>query len=622
MAGKILTISILVSGREETTIKCLESLQPLLEELDSELILTDTGCKSEFREKLTAYTNQIYDFAWCDDFAKARNLGLEAANGEWFLFLDDDEWFDDVAPIVEFFKSGEYKEYEQAVYLVRNYTNLEGTQYTDEWVSRMMQRNADTHFEGKVHEALVPAIGKCKKLQAFVHHYGYAYQTKEEKVAHFRRNETLLLDLVKEEPNNLRWRLELLLEYNGMEMGQPLREEAMRALTLIVTNQEPFVNQCRGAFYSAVLKGSMLEKDMELLQEKATEYLADTRNTSGACASICALAARALHQAEYLENAHEYCEKYFFFYEKKEQTVQTEQEQIIEESILFVKDEVTENRYQEMCFLWARILIALEKADKLPLKQRETVQKAVQAMLDGNGEFLYVPEQVWQLAINNILPFEEMLLQLPLSQWMVLVMVLANNKDLSAWKEPVSKLNAIRTRDDIRYFYLDMHCANAMITGTKETSYDAMCEILSYFTESNLAYGKMVYTHVAFEGEMEALPESIRAAVYTEQLLLTEAFDWRQKLEFAGKAAKVYPAIGNFIKCFANAVGEEQKKQQEQAKGAQSELQLMAKEVKKQIAILLESGMRKEAYQVVCQLRAMIPDDVELETLERELEDE
>ena len=105
----LLTISILVSGKSPELKKCLDSVQALMNHLDAELILTDTGCDEEIKELLKQYTSHIIPFSWCDDFAAARNVGLKEASGEWFLFLDDDEWFDDVTPFVEFFSSGEYK---------------------------------------------------------------------------------------------------------------------------------------------------------------------------------------------------------------------------------------------------------------------------------------------------------------------------------------------------------------------------------------------------------------------------------------------------------------------------------------------------------------------------------
>ena len=73
MAKRKLTISMLVCGRD-TTIRCLDSLVPILEGMDAELILVDTGCPENLREQLTHYTDQIIPFTWCDDFSAARNV--------------------------------------------------------------------------------------------------------------------------------------------------------------------------------------------------------------------------------------------------------------------------------------------------------------------------------------------------------------------------------------------------------------------------------------------------------------------------------------------------------------------------------------------------------------------
>lgn len=217
MREKLLTISMLVSGREETTEKSLISLQPLREQLGAEIILTDTGCSPEYIEKIRGLADKVLAFTWCNDFAKARNVGLEAASGQWFMFIDDDEWFEDVTPIIEFFQSGEYQEYHQAVYIARNYSNLEGTDYNDDWVSRLIRIEKDTHFEGSVHECLMPVRGKCKKINAFVHHYGYVFVTEEEKLAHYKRNVSILEELLEKETNNIKWPLQLLKEYHSVK---------------------------------------------------------------------------------------------------------------------------------------------------------------------------------------------------------------------------------------------------------------------------------------------------------------------------------------------------------------------------------------------------------------------
>lgn len=96
----VLSISMLVSGRDDM-FKSLESLKPFQEAFPCEVILVDTGCSEEQRSKAEKYADKILDFVWCQDFAAARNVGLNEATGEWFLYLDDDEWFENPRQIIE-----------------------------------------------------------------------------------------------------------------------------------------------------------------------------------------------------------------------------------------------------------------------------------------------------------------------------------------------------------------------------------------------------------------------------------------------------------------------------------------------------------------------------------------
>ena len=52
MADKLLSISLLVSGREDTTEKCLRSLKRIRDELNTEIILVDTGCPDTWQKPL------------------------------------------------------------------------------------------------------------------------------------------------------------------------------------------------------------------------------------------------------------------------------------------------------------------------------------------------------------------------------------------------------------------------------------------------------------------------------------------------------------------------------------------------------------------------------------------
>ncbi len=621
MSDLILTISVLVSGREDTTGKCLDSLRPLMEKVPSELILVDTGCSKKFREQLKGYTDQIISFIWCDDFAKARNVGLEKAGGKWFMFLDDDEWFEDVAPIVDFFASEEYKKYDQAVYRVRNYSNMEGTSYSDDWVSRMIHLESDTHFEGRVHESLVPARGRCKRIQAFAHHYGYVFRTEEEKRAHFDRNTKLLNKLIEEEPQNMRWPLQMLQECYSMGDGQGLLDAADRGIDMLEQENQSFGNLCRGAFFSGKIMGLGLLKEEGQIDTFAASSLEDPRNQAAVACSICYYAATQMADADAFERTVFYCKTYCDSYEHMQQETRDEQAQTILESIVLVKDAITQEARERIVLLWAKALITLGRISEFPEEEKQEILGALRRFLDGNGEFMELPEEIWQLEENGLLPMEEEILSLPISQWMAQVMVLQSKKKPELWKEIREHLRTVRTREDIRYHYFAMHDANAMLEqGYEGENYDRLKDRLSYFVVSNLAYAHEVYTPKAFEGRMEILPASCRAAVYAQKCLQCGAGDWSGQLEALKLAAKEYPPMGEFVKVLAKEIGEEQERQAEAAADARDELQQMAQLVKAQVAQFMDQGLYTEAYEIVRQLRQMFPDDQETKKLEKELE--
>ena len=194
-----LTIGILVSDRKQYIRDALDALQPLLSAVPSELIIVDTkgGVPNDSVEIAREYTDKIYPFVWCDDFAAARNVCFKHARGEWFLFQDDDEVFDDVQELIAFFQSGECDQYGSGYYYAKNYAADGG--YKMAVLGRMVRRTKDTAFVGAVHEHFNLVMPPHKVFSCFVHHYGYVFATEEEKKKHQQRNMTLLKkELVKQ----------------------------------------------------------------------------------------------------------------------------------------------------------------------------------------------------------------------------------------------------------------------------------------------------------------------------------------------------------------------------------------------------------------------------------------
>jgi len=82
-----LTLCMIVKNEERFLGACLESVRGVVDEM----VVVDTGSSDETRAIAERAGARVLDFQWADDFAAARNAGLEAARGTHVLVLDADE---------------------------------------------------------------------------------------------------------------------------------------------------------------------------------------------------------------------------------------------------------------------------------------------------------------------------------------------------------------------------------------------------------------------------------------------------------------------------------------------------------------------------------------------------
>ena len=269
----IVSISLLVSNRRETIRKCMESLKPLLEAIPSELIAVDTGCTDGAIDIVREYTDKIVNFTWCNDFSAARNAGLKLARGEWFLYIDDDEWFEDISEIVAFFQTGEYKRYDRAWYIQRNYSNREGTDYVDFCAGRLSKIVPGLRFEKRIHEGLYPTLPRMKGFSCYVHHYGYLFDSIEQRDKHAERNISLLEIEVKENPKDFRMIAQLAQEYSGvnrLEEEEKLCRDTLKKYNAYSSN--PFLQYLMLCLVRMEMKKENWELAQERLQEIQEKY--------------------------------------------------------------------------------------------------------------------------------------------------------------------------------------------------------------------------------------------------------------------------------------------------------------------------------------------------------------
>lgn len=272
------TITMLVSNRIDTIRKCMDSIKPILRQVPSELIVVDTGSTDGSIDVVKEYTDKIISFKWCNDFSKARNAGLAGASGEWIMSLDDDEWFEDVSEIVDFFNSGEYKKYKKAAYIARNYINHEGSFWSDSYAHRMVEHKPETCYVGKVHEYITPQQEPVKFFKAYVHHYGYVFDSEEEHKRHSRRNITLLKEELEQQPEDIRILAQLVQEYYALKEPQYMLDLCHKVRNIYERYQEYPVYA--GYCYNFSLRAYIQMQDWKAAYDWGKKILAEGAPTS------------------------------------------------------------------------------------------------------------------------------------------------------------------------------------------------------------------------------------------------------------------------------------------------------------------------------------------------------
>jgi glycosyltransferase involved in cell wall biosynthesis len=82
-----LSLCMIVKNEEKHLDRCLKSVRGIFDEI----IIADTGSIDTTKEIAYKYTDKVYDFAWIEDFAAARNFAFSKANSEYLMWLDADD---------------------------------------------------------------------------------------------------------------------------------------------------------------------------------------------------------------------------------------------------------------------------------------------------------------------------------------------------------------------------------------------------------------------------------------------------------------------------------------------------------------------------------------------------
>ncbi|MGN1482116.1 glycosyltransferase family 2 protein [Porcipelethomonas sp.] len=313
----ILSVGMIVKNEEKHLDKCLSALKKLLDNVPSELIIVDTGSTDKTKEIALKYTDKVYDFEWINDFSAARNYGLNKAVGEWFMFIDADEYLDeDCDEMIKFFNMPEVRaKYNSASFYIRNYGGSSKKAVDQFLAPRIVRRFEGVHFYDPIHEYLPQPLPHGFFTTVF-HHYGYAYESQRAKKDKAKRNLKPLFEEYEKNPTETRILSHLCDAVDGDESYKFEEKERYFLEYLDAARKDLTDPYSFGAFIKSMafyIRNDKFKKAVEL----SDEYCQIEHGSR----SITALTVYYLRTMAFInlddnENALDSIEKYFEYYDK------------------------------------------------------------------------------------------------------------------------------------------------------------------------------------------------------------------------------------------------------------------------------------------------------------------
>jgi tetratricopeptide (TPR) repeat protein len=148
VSGPLLSAAMIVRDESSVLEDCLASIWGIVDEV----VVVDTGSVDDSVEIAARHAAHVIRHPWRGDFAEARNAGLDAAEGEWILYVDADERLGptDRATVERLLRDAD-----EVAFRVLLRPELRSTAYFE---YRLWRHDPRIRFRGQIHEKVTPAI--------------------------------------------------------------------------------------------------------------------------------------------------------------------------------------------------------------------------------------------------------------------------------------------------------------------------------------------------------------------------------------------------------------------------------------------------------------------------------
>lgn len=231
-----LSICMMVKNEEKNLDRCLSSLEVLRNEIDSELIIVDTGSTDNTIKIAQKYTDKVYFHKWNDDFSEMRNITISYAKGEWIFIIDADEELTEPEKLIELLTSKTIKNVKTIYIWCKSYMTYKVEETSVVIISPRLFRKNTIKYEGTVHNQPI-FENPSGYIDVILNHYGYIINDKELMDKKFNRTVKLIKKVLDKEPDNVYYRHQLAKSYNMHGNKEEALIEITKAYKNIIDNK-------------------------------------------------------------------------------------------------------------------------------------------------------------------------------------------------------------------------------------------------------------------------------------------------------------------------------------------------------------------------------------------------
>ena len=151
----MISVCIITKNEQENIQRCLKSLM----QYEMEIIVVDTGSTDNTKDIVQRYTDKVFDFEWCDDFAAAKNFAISKATADYIMVLDSDESIESINEDELKWLISKYPDKVGRIYRRNTFQKTDSQKENREWINRLFNKKS-YHYEGRIHEQIVRYDGK------------------------------------------------------------------------------------------------------------------------------------------------------------------------------------------------------------------------------------------------------------------------------------------------------------------------------------------------------------------------------------------------------------------------------------------------------------------------------